>query len=99
VLLAVLVGEFGLVDKAYGLSINYVIEEIGTGGAPSTDTYTGTGFVGMHQDRFYDAFMFEFDYWSRTALQVDITALAGSSIINASLDFILNDGTPDAADV
>ena len=74
----------------------YVIEDIGEWGASyTTDNassliFTGTGFVGMYSDdSFAHLLGIEGATTSRTAMQLDITALAGAEINSARLEFDL----------
>ena len=78
--------------------IAYQIEDIGAFAgftSPNTgQTYSGTGFVGMYAaNEFGHLFGLEGSDYSRTALQVDISALAGSTITSALLTFDLLDGS------
>jgi len=57
-------------------------------------TYSGTGFVGMYSNnRFAHLLGVDAQYPSRTAMQIDISALAGSTITSALLTFDLLDGS------
>lgn len=60
-------------------------------------TFSGNGFGGMYNfggtdQRWAHLFGVELIDYSRTIMQVDISALAGSTIVSASLSFVLLDG-------
>lgn len=66
-------------------------------------TFSGTGFVGMYSPvgsaSFGHLFGLEHSDYSRTALQVDISSLVGSTILSATLSYDLNDGSATAQTV
>ena len=79
--------------------ITYTILDLHDGSYTTSATYTGTGFAGMHSDTFNNYFMYETlpdggEVHSRTILQVDISALAGATILNADLSYLITDGLP-----
>ena len=94
---AVLLG----VQSATASVITYAIQDLHDGSFTTSATYTGTGFAGMHNNSFRNYFMYEtFDdaaVHSRTIMQVDISALAGATILDADLSYLLTDGLPGAA--
>jgi len=93
----------------HAASISYVITDIGTFEPYSVDntgqSFSGTGFVGLYEtarngaDQFVHLFGVEQNDYSRTALQVDISALAGATITSAYLSFDLIDGGAGPQDV
>ena len=101
-LLAVFALTFLLVANCGAATVTYVIQDIGSfTGYTSTNltaTFPGTGFVGMYGNTggnapsYVHLFGLESTDYSRTILQVDIGALAGSSINSAILSFQLLDG-------
>ncbi len=84
-------------------TLNYNILEIGDfpyyTNTNISDTYSGTGFVGIYPDKFVHLFGIEQTAYSRTALQVDVSALAGFTINNAYLTFDLLNGSHDTQNV
>lgn len=56
---------------------------------PLGSQYAGTGYVGLYQDSFNGVFGIEnwIGFESRTALQVDVSSLAGATIHGARLDY------------
>jgi hypothetical protein len=82
--------------------VTYTIEDIGTFANYTTlnsgQTYSGTGFVGLYEtalngsDMFGHLFGLEDVNFSRTALEVDVSGLAGATINSARLDFTLQNG-------
>lgn len=70
--------------------ISYDILNLSDEGEPITNTYTGDGYVGMYNNRFNGIFGLELDNYSRTALNVDVSALAGATINSAFLEYSVN---------
>lgn len=77
--------------------VSYNLQDIGTFtdyvNSNTADTYTGTGFVGMYSSGFAHLLGVETNEYSRTLMQVDISALSGKSINSATLSFDLLDGS------
>jgi hypothetical protein len=104
---AVALAVLSLAPIARADTITYNIPDIGTfPGIADPNifaTYTGTGFVGLYGPRAGDAFIhifgLELPDLSRTALNVDVSGLAGSAINSAFLSFSLTDGQAGTQDV
>lgn len=78
-------------------SITYVLKDIGTfQGYQATNvgqTYSGNGFVGLYEwGDFGHLFGVEQSNFSRTAIQADVSGLAGASVTSAFLSFDILDG-------
>ena len=86
------------IGQAQAGMVTYQIKDIGDFASYSTNnvgqTYSGTGFVGLYETEFAHLFGVEDTSYSRTAMQVDISGLAGKTILGASLDFRILDGSP-----
>ncbi len=91
------------INSSIAATITYDILDIGnfTGytNYDTSDTYSGTGFVGMYSDSFAHLFGIEQNDYSRTVMQIDVTDLLGSTINNAYLTFDLVDGSTGTQDV
>jgi hypothetical protein len=79
--------------SAFASTVSYTISDILSTPsytvANSGQTYAGTGFVGMYNgNSFGHLFGLEGAY-SKTNMEVDISALAGAHIVSASLGFVL----------
>lgn len=87
-------------SSAIGSSITYTISDINTSPNYTSSnvgqTFSGTGFVGMYNfgapGEFAHLFGLESTNFSRTAIQVDLSALAGATISSAILSFSILDG-------
>jgi hypothetical protein len=97
-----------LAGRAHADSITYDIKDIGTFSSytdtQTSDTFTGTGFVGLYGSTegsisFAHLFGIEHSDYSHTALNVDVSGLAGSTINGAFLDFTLLNGYPETQSV
>lgn len=96
-----------LTPKAQAASVTYALPDIGSfptfTNTDTTASYTGTGFVGLTGPRAGDAFDhllgLELGDFSRTALNVDVSGLAGSTINSATLSFDLLDGASGFQDL
>lgn len=83
-------------------SISYVLTDINTSSdytvANTGQTFSGNGFVGLYgsdvspTEQFAHLFGLELVNFSRTAIQVDVAALAGVAITSAYLTFDILDG-------
>jgi hypothetical protein len=79
-------------------TISYDILILSAGGDAPTTVYNGTGYAGMYgsvqngSDSFNGLFGVEQSDFSRTALQVDVSALTGATINSASLEVSFLDG-------
>ena len=84
----------GTTVPARGDVITYVLPDIGDFDGylnyDTTATYTGSGFVGMYPDFPAFAHLMGLEYYSgvfsQTALQVDISALIGKTVLSARAD-------------
>lgn len=80
-----------------------ILDLVPQGGADPSSSFGGTGFAGMHSFSFSNYFMYETfgdgTVWSRTALQVDISGLAGATINSATLSYVLTNGTSDVGEL
>jgi hypothetical protein len=100
-------------SDADAASITYTITDIGTFAGYSdgtqTDTFSGTGFVGIYPDgggngpsgAFVHLFGLE-NYgsvYSETELEVDISALDGQHITSATLSYVIANGDGGAATI
>lgn len=65
----------------------------------TSETWTGDGFVGMYNNSFAHLFGIEFTDYSRTALNVDVSALFGATISSATLEFVLDHNSGTTQDV
>lgn len=96
-LTALVCGVFAM--SANATSITYDILDIADfanySDSDLSQTWTGDGFIGMYDDSFVHLFGIEIEDFSRTALNVDVSALAGATITSAYLEFVLdfNSGT------
>lgn len=85
--------------QAEALLLTYSIQDAGTFSGYSVANqgqgYAGSGYVGMYQGQFAHLFGLESVDGSRTALEVDISALSGTQIDSAilSFDILRNEGT------
>jgi hypothetical protein len=70
--------------------ITYQLLDLSNEGQPTSTTFTGNGYVGMYSSSFNGIFGLEFSNFSRTALEVDTSALAGKSINSAYLNYTVN---------
>lgn len=74
--------------------ITYNILNLSNEGQPISTTYTGSGYVGMYGarvgQRFNGIFGLEQSDFSRTALQVDVSALTGMNVNSATLQYFVN---------
>ena len=85
-------GLFAL--HANATTVTYDILDLVTN-TDTAQTYTGDGFVGMYDNQFNRLFGMEYADFSRSALNVNVSALAGATITSAALEFVLdhNNGT------
>lgn len=98
----ILAAMLSLAPAAWAATISIPITDIGTfqdyTNPNTTDTYSGTGFVGLYStaandvDAWVHLFGLESSDYSRTILQADLSALAGHSITSATLSFSILDG-------
>lgn len=76
--------------------ISYDILNLSNENESISNTYTGDGYVGMYGtqvgERFNGIFGLEQDDYSRTALNVNVSALAGATINSAFLEYTVNNG-------
>ena len=111
-LLLILLAALGLVLSGAGRSqagsITYTIPDVGTFGGYEdytlSDTFTGTGFIGIYPTFSTDfgyagpafAHLFGIEYYngiySETEMQVNVSALEGRTITSATLSFNLLNG-------
>lgn len=105
--LSLLTATFLAVGTLRADSISYTIKDIGAFTSYRTNnvgqSYSGTGFVGLYNfggsGEFAHLFGIEDTAYSRTALNVDISGLAGATINSAYLNFVLKDGTSGTQNV
>lgn len=80
--------------------LTYQIKDVGSSrlyvSLNTGQTFSGTGYVGLYSFNFFGNLFGLENGFSRTALQVDISALAGKTITDASLTFDLLDGTSNS---
>src|SRR5687768_4679160 len=89
---------------AHAATITYVLPDIGTfadySNSNESDTYTGNGFVGMYNfnnPEWAHLFGIEQQDYSRTIGQVDLSALAGTTINSATFSFNIKHGAIGSA--
>lgn len=82
--------------------INYTILNISQEGANTSAVYAGTGYAGVYGNtvgaQFNGIFGLEYDF-SRTLVQVDVSAISGATINSATLSFYLQNGNGNLAPV
>ncbi len=93
---------FAASSTSQAASLTYSLLDVGNFASYAVDntgqSFSGTGFVGLYEaaqnstDQFVHLFGLEVADYSRTALEVDISALAGATINSAFLSFELKDG-------
>ncbi|MEN6577879.1 MAG: hypothetical protein ABFD90_16155 [Phycisphaerales bacterium] len=79
-----------------------ILSLVGSDGAAADTIFSESGFAGQHPSQFDPFFMFEEmdgSTWSTTMLQQDISALNGSTILSATLDYVLTSGTTDSGTI
>jgi hypothetical protein len=85
---------FAICGSAHANVISYNIFDLSNEGQAKTNTYAGQGYVGMYGvsvgEQFNGIFGLEQSDFSRTALEVDVSALAGKTINSASLQYFIN---------
>lgn len=82
-----------IMSSANAALISYDILNLTNEGQSSSNVYTGNGYVGMYNSQFNGIFGVELQDYSRTALQVDISALFGKTINSAYLKFTVNNSS------
>jgi hypothetical protein len=94
--IAALLLTLALAGHARAGVITYQLTDLGTFAgysvADTGQTYSGTGFVGMYSNEFAHLFGLEQNNFSKTAMEVDISALSGMTVTSAVLSFDILDG-------
>ena len=86
----------GSAISANATTATYSVLNLSNEGDSIASVYNGTGYAGVYggtaTNQFNGIFGLEYDF-SRTLIQIDISALAGATINSADLDYYLNYGT------
>jgi len=78
-----------LINVANAGLISYDILNLSNENQPTTMTYSGDGYVGMYPTKFNGIFGIEQSGYSRTALNVDVSALLDANILSAFLEYTI----------